>query len=102
MQLVEEEDLVDDLERLVVALRGLKLADADDPVGDFVPDLVRFVDPGSVYRLDLDTAFLLPFRNEVWALKLGVRNAYNSRPASGSDRLDNTFYANVRMDLAPN
>lgn len=51
------------------------------------------------YRLDLDTALVMPLRNERMKLKLGVRNEYSSRPLSGLDRLDSTYYANIVLDL---
>jgi len=51
------------------------------------------------YRLDLDTALVLPLKSDILKLKLGVRNEYNSRPQRGIDRLDNTYYANLLMSL---
>ena len=52
------------------------------------------------YRLTLDTAFAFPLANsDVWKLKLGMLNEYNSRPQPGLDRLDNTYYANVVLEI---
>jgi putative salt-induced outer membrane protein YdiY len=61
----------------------------------YAPDFEDFDD----YRLDLDTAIVLPFKNDNWKLKLGVRNEYNAQPQRGIDRLDNTYYANVVLNL---
>ncbi len=47
------------------------------------------------YRLSLDTAMLIPLKDDRFSLKLGVRNEYNSRPVQGNDKLDNTYYANL-------
>ncbi len=47
------------------------------------------------YRLFLDTAMLVPLKDERFSLKFGIRNEYNSRPVQGNDRLDNTYYANL-------
>lgn len=62
----------------------------------YSPSLERFSD----YLLTLDTAFAFPLANsDMWKLKLGVRNDYNSDPRPGRDRLDNTYYANVVLEL---
>jgi putative salt-induced outer membrane protein YdiY len=57
------------------------------------------LDDTADYRLFADTALVLPFKSDRWKLKLGVRNEYNSRPRPGIVRLDNTFYANVLVEL---
>ncbi len=51
------------------------------------------------YRLDLDTALIVPLKSDILKLKLGVRNEYNSRPQGGLERLDNTYYANIVLEL---
>jgi len=52
------------------------------------------------YRLTLDTALALPLANsDVWKLKLGIANEYNSDPQPGFDRLDNTYYANIVLEV---
>ncbi len=61
----------------------------------YTPSLETF----SSYRLDFDTAFSFPLKKDQWRLKLGMRNEYNSRPDTGLDRLDNTYYTNIVMDL---
>ncbi|MEE9294218.1 MAG: DUF481 domain-containing protein [Phycisphaerae bacterium] len=61
----------------------------------FLPNIERIND----YRLDFDTALILPLQKEALKLKLGVRNEYNSTPQSGVDRLDNTYYANLMFKL---
>lgn len=54
----------------------------------------------SDYRLTLDTALALPLANsDVWKLKLGMTNEYNSDPQPGFDRLDNTYYANIVLEV---
>ncbi len=64
-------------------------------VGTYSPDFQDTAD----YRLDVDTAVILPFENPLWKLKVGMRNEYNSRPPSNTERLDNTIYANVVLTL---
>jgi len=50
--------------------------------------------------LTLDTALAVPLGNsDIWKLKLGVTNEYNSQPQPGLDRLDNTYYANIVLEL---
>ncbi len=52
------------------------------------------------YRLKLDTALAIPLANsDVWKLKLGVKNEYNSQPQSGLERLDNMYYANLVFEV---
>ncbi len=61
----------------------------------YSPDIQDFKD----YRLDCDTALVFPFQNDVLKFKLGMRNEYNSRPQPGLERLDNTYYANLVLEL---
>lgn len=61
----------------------------------YIPDFEDFDD----YRLELDTAIVLPFKNDDWKLKFGIRNEYNAQPQPGIDRLDNTYYVNVVLNL---
>ncbi len=61
----------------------------------FSPD----IEDTSDFRMDFDTALVFPLKKDEWKLKVGMRNKYNSRPQSGLDRLDNTFYANIVMSL---
>jgi putative salt-induced outer membrane protein YdiY len=52
------------------------------------------------YRLTLDTALAIPMADsDIWKLKVGMTNEYNSRPQPGVDRLDNTYYANIVLEL---
>lgn len=51
------------------------------------------------YRLDFDTALLVPLKPDVLKFKIGMRNEYNSRPRGGLERLDNTYYANLVITL---
>jgi putative salt-induced outer membrane protein YdiY len=52
------------------------------------------------YRLTLDTALAVPLADsDIWKLKVGMTNEYNSRPQPGFDRLDNTYYANIVLEL---
>jgi len=62
---------------------------------DYSPDIEDYGN----YRLDLDTALLVPLKGDIVKLKLGMRNEYNSRPQPGLDRLDNTYYANIVLEL---
>jgi len=61
----------------------------------YSPDILDFKD----YRLDFDTAAVIPFQNDALKFKLGMRNEYNSRPQPGLERLDNTYYANLVLEL---
>lgn len=62
----------------------------------YSPDVEETAD----YRLVVDTAVAIPLANsDAWKLKLGVMNEYNSRPQPGIDRLDNTYYANIVLEL---
>ena len=63
--------------------------------GMFSPAIEDFDD----YRLDFDTAFVFPFKQENWKLKLGMTNQYNSHPQPGIVRLDSVYYANVVLEL---
>ncbi len=63
--------------------------------GFFSPAIEDFDD----YRLAFDTALVFPFKKEIWKLKLGMNNQYNARPQPGVERLDNTYYANVVLEL---
>lgn len=51
------------------------------------------------YRLDFDTALALPLKDDRWKFKVGMRNEYNSQPSPGLERLDNTYYANIVLEL---
>ncbi len=62
----------------------------------YVPDLEEL----SEYLLKFDTFFLIPFGDsDVWKLKLGMRNEYDSDPNPGVEDLDNTYYANILVNL---
>lgn len=52
------------------------------------------------YRLVSDTAFLIPFGgSDAWKLKLGALYEYDSIPDPGRERLDQTYYANIVLEL---
>lgn len=61
----------------------------------YSPSLERFDD----YRLVFDTAMLFPLKADEWKLKLGMRNEYNSDPQPGNKRRDDTYYANILVEL---
>ena len=61
----------------------------------YSPDFLEFDN----YRLRLDTALLFPFKDERLSWKVGMRNEYNSRPQSGFERLDNTYYTSIVLSL---
>ncbi len=61
----------------------------------YSPDFEEFDD----YRLNADTALVFPFKDPRVKLKLGLSHKYNSRPVSGLERLDTTYYANVVLEL---
>lgn len=51
------------------------------------------------YRIAADTALLLPLKDDRWSWKLGIRNEYNSNPQPGLDRLDNTYYTSLVLQI---
>ncbi len=52
------------------------------------------------YRLESDNAFVIPITaDEQWKFKIGAMYQYNSRPTGNRDRLDETYYANLVLDL---
>ena len=52
------------------------------------------------YRLVSDSAFLIPLGgSEIWKLKLGAEYEYKSLPNPGRERLDQTYYANILVEL---
>lgn len=61
----------------------------------YTPDIEDLDD----YRMKFDTAFLIPFKDERWAWKVGMRNDYNSRPQPGLDRLDNLYYTSIVLSI---
>ncbi len=61
----------------------------------YLPD---FQDYGN-YRLDVDNALVVPFANDRWKWKMGIRHEYNSRPQRGLERLDNTYYTSMVVSL---
>lgn len=61
----------------------------------YSPDVEEFND----YRIDADTALVFPFKDDRWKWKVGMRNEYNSNPQPGLDRLDNTYYTSLVLEL---
>ncbi len=52
------------------------------------------------YRIVSDSAFALPLGDGgKWKLKLGARYQYKSIPSGDADRLDETYYANIVLEL---
>jgi len=52
------------------------------------------------YRLVADQALLIPLAgSKIWRLKLGVLYEYDSMPQPGVERLDQTYYANLVLDI---
>ena len=52
------------------------------------------------YRIVSDTGFIFPLGDsDMWKLKLGAQYEYKSIPAVGSQRLDQTYYANILLDV---
>jgi hypothetical protein len=52
------------------------------------------------YRLISDSAFLIPLGDsDAWKLKLGALYEYKAIPAAGRERLDQTYYANIVLEL---
>ncbi len=52
------------------------------------------------YRLVSDSALIIPLGDsEAWKLKLGAAYEYKSLPTGGAKRLDQTYYANIMLDI---
>jgi putative salt-induced outer membrane protein YdiY len=52
------------------------------------------------YRLVSESAFLFPLGNsDIWKLKLGALYEYDSIPNPGFERLDQTYFANILLEL---
>ena len=52
------------------------------------------------YRLVSDTGLIFPIGDsDVWKLKLGAQYEYKSLPIGDAERLDQTYYANILMEL---
>jgi putative salt-induced outer membrane protein YdiY len=52
------------------------------------------------YRLVSDSAFVIPLgKSDAWKLKLGALYEYKSQPPPDVDRLDQTYYANIVLEL---
>lgn len=52
------------------------------------------------YRLVSDSGFIFPLGDSVvWKLKLGAAYEYKSLPIGDAHRLDQTYYANILLDL---
>lgn len=52
------------------------------------------------YRLTSDNAFLIPIaKSEIWKIKLGALYEYDSQPEPGVESLDQTYYANLVLDI---
>jgi putative salt-induced outer membrane protein YdiY len=63
--------------------------------GTFEPSLEDFEN----YLLYLDTGLLFPLGgSDIWKLKLGVTNEFNSNPVDERDEWDNTYYANILLE----
>ncbi len=52
------------------------------------------------YRLVSDSALVFPLgESDVWKFKLGAQYEYKALPAEGRERLDQTYYGNVVLEL---
>lgn len=59
---------------------------------DYVPSIQNFPD----YRVTHDTGLEIPLSSSgFWKLRTGIANDYNSRPASGKERLDVRYYTRI-------
>jgi putative salt-induced outer membrane protein YdiY len=53
-----------------------------------------------IYRLVSDNAFLIPIADsDIWKIKLGALYEYYSVPPPDTERLDQTYYANIVLDI---
>jgi hypothetical protein len=54
----------------------------------------------SDYRLKSDTAFQMPLgTSDMWKFKIGALYEYDNEPQPGRERLDETYYANILLEL---
>ncbi|MGE3181916.1 MAG: YdiY family protein, partial [Phycisphaerae bacterium] len=51
------------------------------------------------YRLISDNAFIIPLAQKQWKLKLGALYEYDPIPRPGFQRLDQTYYANILVEI---
>lgn len=51
------------------------------------------------YRLVSDNAYLIPLKLDNWKLKLGALFEYDPIPRPGFQRLDQTYYANILVEV---
>jgi putative salt-induced outer membrane protein YdiY len=52
------------------------------------------------YRLRFDTGVAIPLgSSQAWKFKIGMLNEYDSRPAPGVERLDNTYYSSIVVEI---
>lgn len=52
------------------------------------------------YRIVSDTGFIFPINgSDMWKFKLGAQYQYKSIPVGDADRLDQTYYANILIDV---
>jgi putative salt-induced outer membrane protein YdiY len=50
------------------------------------------------YVVNQDSYYEIPTANPKWKLRLGVSNVYDSKPVSGTKRLDTTYYTRLLLD----
>ncbi|OHE82193.1 MAG: hypothetical protein A3G75_04105 [Verrucomicrobia bacterium RIFCSPLOWO2_12_FULL_64_8] len=60
----------------------------------YLPSLDDFAD----YRFVHDSAFEIPVAADFWKLRLGLNHQYNSRPLSGRESLDTTYYTRLLLN----
>ncbi len=59
-----------------------------------------FEDPAKNYRLESDIGVEIPLgHSDQWALRLGLRNDYDSLPPPGTQSLDTTYGADIVVDF---
>ena len=52
------------------------------------------------FRIVSDSGFIFPLgQSDMWKLKLGAEYEYKSVPVAGAERLDQTYYANILLDI---
>lgn len=61
----------------------------------YSPDFLDFDN----YRVQADTALLIPFKDDNLAWKTGVRHKYNSQPPGTNERLDTTYYTSIVLSI---
>jgi len=60
----------------------------------YTPSINDFTD----YHFEHESYYEIPLMDPKWKLRMGVSNDYNSKPGTGIDRLDTTYFTRLVLD----